>query len=407
MTEHVLSSFAGAQEVLRNAELRQSMYEAGGIVMDDVLLTLTGDAHRQRRAAAFQVFARGYFRRYEREVFPPMLERTLAPFLAQGRADLVECGYRVTLNLTADFAGIDRPHGSAAETEDLLDLVRRFSEAATVFHSKRDHAEVIDAARRSLARFDREYLAPSIDRRRQALARFAAGAIGEDDLPRDILTVLLRRFEQLGLTPDVLRREIAFYLQAGSHSTANASVQAIHHILHWCAQHSGARERLLDDGLMLQRFVHESLRLHPASPVARRRAGCALALAGHGAIAEADDVVADLYHANRDPAVFGADAHAFNPLRELPAGVRPWGLTFGYGSHACMGRDLDGGVVPTPATVPAEHQYGVITRYVGALLRHGACIDPSAPPRPDPNTERSNWGTYPVLFARAPATHAD
>jgi hypothetical protein len=211
--------------------------------------------------------------------------------------------------------------------------------------------------------------------------------------------VLLRRYDVLGLTPEVLRREISFYLQAGSHSTANASVHAMHHLLHWCDQHREGRAELLGDPLLLQRFVHESLRLHPASPVARRRASGATQIAGHGAVEAGDDVVVDLYRANRDPAVFGADADAFNPYRALPPGVRPWGLTFGYGMHACMGRDLDGGMVALPGTVAEEHQYGIVTLFARALLAHGARNDPDDPPSADPNTVRANWGRYPVLFA--------
>ena len=38
-----------------------------------------------------------------------------------------------------------------------------------------------------------------------------------------------------------------------------------------------------------------------------------------------------------DAGVFGADADVFDPFRELPAGVWPWGLSFGYGTHACLG----------------------------------------------------------------------
>ena len=37
-----------------------------------------------------------------------------------------------------------------------------------------------------------------------------------------MLTTLLRNQDDLDLPPDVIRREVAFYLQAGSHSTANA-----------------------------------------------------------------------------------------------------------------------------------------------------------------------------------------
>jgi cytochrome P450 len=398
MSEHLFQSFRGVQDALRNTDLEQSMYTAGAIIMDDVLLTLHGPEHHRRRTASFKVFGRGYFRYYERDVFPATLSRTLEPFLAQGGADLIDCGYRVTLNLTADFAGIDRPEQSPAETAALLHCVKRFSEAATLFHSKRDHAEVIAAAGAALEEFDARFLAPSKARRETALARFAAGEIPEDELPRDVLTVLLRSYAELELSPEILRREIAFYMQAGAHSTANSTVHAMHHILDWCEAHPGSRAQLLEDRLLLQRFVHESLRLHPASPVARRRAGCPTQIGTQTAVDAGDDVIADIHAANRESAVFGPDAGEFNPYRSVPAGVWPFGLTFGFGMHACMGRDLDGGVVPRADTRADDHQYGIVMLFVESLLRHGARRDPANPPLPDTSTQRPNWGRYPVLL---------
>ena len=398
MSVHIFDTVRGVQEALRNTDLEQSMYKAGAIIMDDVLLTLHGAAHHKRRTAAFKVFGRAYFRYYEREVFPATLSRTLEPFLARGSADLIDCGYRVTLNLTADFAGIDRPEQSPAETEALLHCVKRFSEAATLFHSRRDHTEVIREAGAALQEFDQRFFAPSRDRRETALARFAAGEMIEEELPRDVLTMLLRSYDELELTPEILRREIAFYMQAGAHSTANSTVHAMHHILDWCDAHPGSREALLADRLLLQRFVHESLRLHPASPAARRMAGCPTRIGTHTEVASGDEVIADIHSANRETSVFGEDAAEFNPYRSTPPGVWPFGLTFGFGMHACMGRDLDGGVVPRPDTRADDHQYGIVMLFVEALLRQGARRDPAHPPVPDANTARPNWGHYPVLL---------
>ena len=140
--EITISDFREVQQGLRNEHLKQSLYDEGGVIMDDVLLTLHGEEHRLRRTTEFRVFGRGFFRYYENEVFPKTLNTTLAPYLEAGSADLIDVGYRVTLNLTADFAGIDRPEKSRHETETLLKLTKTFSEGATLVHSKRDHDEV-------------------------------------------------------------------------------------------------------------------------------------------------------------------------------------------------------------------------------------------------------------------------
>lgn len=396
-----VSSYAGAQAALKHSELVQSLYDAGGAVMQDALITLHGDAHSERRIVEFSVFSRRFFRFYEQELFPATLEPTLAPMLAAGRADLVELGYRVTMNLTADFAGIDRPTGSTAETEQLLQLVKTFSEGATLVHSTRDPSEVNAEVATAMQQFDTDFLQPSIGRR-QALIEHCNGADdAANDLPQDVLTVLLKNQQRLPLAPDVLRREMAFFLQAGAHSTANAMTHAMHEIFGWCARTVRDAATLLEQPLLLQRCVHESLRLHPASPIAQRRAQSALTL-NDQAIAAGEIVHIDLQTANRDPGVFGGDAELFNPDREIPKGAWPFGLTFGYGSHACMGRDLDGGVVAKDNTDPNNHQYGIVPLLVRTLLSLGAQQDPEDPPSSDTNTQRANWGRYPVLFSKAP-----
>jgi cytochrome P450 len=398
MNQLNVAGFKDASAALRHPDLAQCMYDAGAVVMDGVLLSLHGDAHRVRRLLEFRVFRKNFFAYYEHEVFPPTLQATLAPYLAAGRANLIEFGYRVTINLTADFAGIDRPERSTEETETLFRLVKTFSEGATLVHSKRNRAEVEGEVRAALEVLRTRFLLPSIARRMTLLDRLAAGEIDEDALPRDVLTVLLRNEDKVDLPPDVLLREMAFYLQAGSHSTANSMVHALHEIYLWCEAHPDDTVRVRDDLLFLQRCVHESLRLHPASPVAWRRPTCPVTLSSGDSAGDTDRIVIDLAAANRDPEVFGADADQFNPARVLPPGVFPYGMTFGTGIHACLGRDLDGGVVPREGIDPVTHQYGLVTLLVAALLRAGARRIPNDPPTADLATVRQNWGRYPVEF---------
>lgn len=401
MGTFTIDRFEDASKTLRHPDLAQSLYDEGAVIMQDVLLTLHGDAHRARRTLEFRVFRRDFFRYYETEVFPRTLSETLVPFLAAGRADLVELGYRVTMNLTADFAGIDRPRRTPEETEQLLRLVMIFSEGATLVHSKRDKEQVRAEVRAALLEFDAAFLQASIARRKALLERFARGEIAEDALPRDVLTVLLRNEDRLEMPPDVLRREMAFYLQAGSHSTANSTTHAMHQIFGWIAEHAEDRGRLLTDRLFLQRCVHESFRLFPASPVAWRRPVCPVSLGDGATASPADQVVVDLRAANRDPAVFGADADRFDPHRTVPNMVAPFGLTFGTGVHSCLGRDLDGGVLPRKDTDPKTHQYGIVALLAHTLLQHGARPDPDDPPIRAEHTERPNWGRYPVLFDKS------
>ena len=150
--------------------------------------------------------------------------------------------------------------------------------------------------------------------------------------------------------------------------------------------------------MLLQRCVHESARLHPSSPVARRRAECPVTLATDETVETDELVTIDLLGANRDEKIFGPDAAEFNPYRQTDKSTSHYGLSFGLGMHACIGRTLAAGVTPKPDSDPLDHQYGTITLIVRALLERGARPDPEKRPEMDKKTERPNWGYYPVIL---------
>lgn len=411
MSEFLITSYDEADKALRSAGLRQALYEEGAVLMDKVLVNLHGDEHRARRLVESLVFRRDFFKYYELEVFPATLAQTIEPYLdpaspGAGRADLVDFGYRVLLNLTADFAGIDRPAKSADETGALLRLNRTFGQAATLGQTTRDKQVVRAEIRAALDEFDRRFFTPSKSRRQALLAEVAAGRLNEDALPRDILLVLLQHDASLGLSHDVLLKEIAFYLLAGAFTSIHSMTHSMHELFEWLKEHPEDRARLASDPFFLQRCVHESMRLHPSAPVATRRPTCPMHLPSGSPAAEPDRVLIDLIAANTDPAAYGADAPRYNPHRPVPKGKGPYGLSFGLGMHACLGRNLAAGVSPQPDTDPATHQYGTVTLICRALLAAGARPDPSDAPRKDTTNTRPNWGYYPVLLgpaARDPA----
>jgi cytochrome P450 len=393
-----LTTFAELWDGFRQRDLRQRLYDAGAVVMADALLDLHGDAHRLRRRVENRLFRRGTFRWWEKELVPGIIEEAFAPSVRAGRADLVQLGYRTTMNLTARVAGVDRPTGSVEETDALQGFAVTFSEGATLAHSTRDHAEVRAEVAAALVRFDEQFFAPSHERR---VALAADPTVPEEDLPRDVLMGLVSHAEELGVDRAVMLREVAFYLQAGSHSTSDAFTHAVDEILRWADRVPGAAD-LLDDDLFVQRCVHEVFRLHPASPVAERRAVAEVTLRDGRVVPEGGVVVMDIRAANRDPEVFGPDADLFDPMRTVPAGVPPWGHTFGGGMHACIGMELDGGTAPKDQGqgADADHVLGTVPLMVRALLRSGVRLDPDDPPTKDPHSRRDHFGRYPVLFAR-------
>ncbi|MEO6469797.1 MAG: cytochrome P450 [Acidimicrobiia bacterium] len=393
-----VSTYAEAREVYRQKNLRQALYDAGDVVMADVLVNLHGAQHRDRRRLENRLFRKDTHARYERELLPPVVDATLAPYVADGHAELVSLSHQMMMNLAALAAGVDRPLGTPEETFHLYSYLMLFIEGATLgdFTGDRDAKRAEVAA--ALGAFDMEFLQPSIAARRAALARYEAGDIAEGDLPRDVLTILLRNHDNLELPSDVVLRETCFFLLAGAHTSATAFVRTLHNVFLLGGADGHGAEPIPNDVMYLQRCVHETIRLQPSSPVAMRWALGDLELGSGTRVREGDKVVIDLMAANRDRAVFGDDAERFDPTRPLPDGAAPWGLSFGLGMHACIGQDLAAGVDAMGQLPDEDHLYGLVAVAVGAVIAAGGTPDPQHPPQLDPNNTRGYWGTYPVVF---------
>jgi cytochrome P450 len=392
-----IDTYQAANHALKQKDLRQALYDEGAVIMNKVLVNLHGDEHRTRRNVETQVFRRDFFRYYEQEVFPRTLKETIAPFLSAGQMDVVDFGYRVMVNLTADFTGIDRPNRSAAETVQLIEMLRLFGRTAIIAHSTQDRDTIRKAALEALDVFQADYVDPSVAQRKKLLAQVADGELNEDQLPRDILTALLSNLSEEQLPADVLLREMAFFGLAGAHTSIHTLGHVVHEIFTWCAAHPGDWRRFENDPLLVQRAVHESVRLHPSSPVAARRSLCPVHLDGAD-VDTGTEVNISLHNANRDPTVFGPDAASFDPYRELSGKVSPYGLSFGLGTHACLGLNLAAGSLPKPDTDPDDHHFGTIAMIVRTLLNHKARPTPGAEPEKDTTTARDLWATYPVTF---------
>jgi cytochrome P450 len=113
MAQITVDTYPEAEDLLRRSDLRQALYDEGAILMRKVLVNLHGDEHLVRKRVVTKILRPAFFHFYEKNVFRPTLTQTLAPYVAAGKADLVDFGYRVMVNLTCDFAGIDRPARSS------------------------------------------------------------------------------------------------------------------------------------------------------------------------------------------------------------------------------------------------------------------------------------------------------
>jgi cytochrome P450 len=314
---------------------------------------------------------------------------------------MVDLGYRLMLNLTADFAGVDRPGRSREATEELCGLLKTFTLAPILDQSTLGDTSALKAELAAgIEAFDRHYLTPSIDRRLAIIAAVAGGLEPETALPRDVLTILLQAREKLAMGHAQLLHEIIFFLLAGSHTSVHALTHVLHEMFAWFDAHPEERGLAAQDPFFIQRCVHESLRLYPSSPIAKRRPDCPMNIPPIGEVGEDDDLIIHLDQANRDVDAFGADAESFCPHRAAAGRTSPYGLSMGMGMHACLGLNLAVGSVPKAGADPAKHHYGTVPMIVSALVAAGVSPHPEQSPVRDSTTTRATWACFPVAFGR-------
>lgn len=417
----VLTTYEEAREGFRHRDLRQALYDEGVHLMDGVIVNLHGDPHIARRRLENRLFRRDTFAWYETDRIPTIIDRVLAPALTAGRGDLLPLARRTMMALSVEVAGVDVAQDGVtdgaeqgaeegaddghADFERLYGIMNRLARASTVAHATGDKQAIIADGDAALAEFETAFYRRSLHRRQRLVGELEDGRRDPADLPRDVLTTLLVNTDKLDLPPDTILREVAYFPWVGSHSTSAQLVHAMHHIFTWIDEHPADRDVLVTDAARRQAFVHESMRLHPASPVAERVATADIEFKSGRHIPEGTAVTVSVEAANRDPHAFGPEPDRFDPDRRRADGVPPWGLSFGTGSHACLGQELAGGLEPEDALghqMQNHHLLGAVTLMAGSILANGARPDPDDPPTLDPNTTRHMWGRYPVLFDAEP-----
>jgi benzoate 4-monooxygenase len=246
-------------------------------------------------------------------------------------------------------------------------------------------------------RFEREYVQPARARRQALLDAHGRGEIGDDELTHDILTVLLQHRADPSLELGDERRiarEVATYLQGGTHTNGQTLVNAADFLFAAEAERPGILERVAEDRLLAQRVVHETLRLRPTTPKIRRRTVADVVIAGR-AIPEGSLVVLDVVQANQDPRWFGEHPDRFDPDRVVDPSVPRWGHSFGAGAHICPGRTVGGGFPVPEEGADDEHLHGLVALMVQEIMRRGIEPAPGRAPERDDRTERfTRWAHY-------------
>jgi cytochrome P450 len=390
-----LSTWNEARDALRHRDLRQGLYDEGSALMEGVIVNLHGSDHLARRRLENRLFRRDTFLQWEQQLIPQLIDNVFSQLDDPIEGDMVQIARRTMMRLSSLVAGIDLG-ADLASFEKMSGLMAKLAAASTVVHATGNKQDIIDEGNTALNTFLAEYFAASRQRRESLIAQATRGDLEWSDLPADVLTVLLTNQDNLELPDHIIAREIAYFPWVGSHSTSAALVHALHHCFTWESEHNGTLSELATNSALLQRFVHESLRLHPASPEATRIATADVQLPCGVHISQGSTVAINMVSANRDPEVFGPTADTFDPYRSTPLHAPRWGLTFGTGFHACLGQELAGGLgEDQQQEMPL---YGAIVVMLQSVFQRGGVPHRTHQPELDVATRRPVWKNYPVSF---------
>lgn len=394
-----ISDYEEIREVLRSPVFHQGAYvQSSSDFMHDCMTMLDGPRHFQRRRLVGQLFTEASLAAYRDEHLHPVIALTLAEITSQResdgsvRTDLVPLVWRMLYRMAGAITGIDGLDSSAA-TEDFIAMIRAMGEAVTVDWSRRDSAAVLENGRRQRQAFQEQFFDPSVRRRRAEIERFRADEVTADELPRDLLTLLLLHDDPTW-DADLPLRESSVFLIAATQTTAQAFAPFILQLENWLEGHPEDRAKVLGEPEFLTRAAMESLRFFVAAPARIRVATEDITLSSGRRVSKGERVALFFIPANTQSEHFGDEAESFDPHRDTQGNPR-WGLAFGGGAHSCIGRPL--------VTGNARNQSdGTMVSIARRLYELGMELDPERQPVADEGTYYYQLSSLPVRFTRLP-----
>lgn len=360
------------------------------------IIALDGAEHAKRRKVLGGLLENQAW--YRDDVLVPAVERNLKDVLDSAdrgvaAIDLVPFNMRVAQQMAAAIVGLDNALTTDG-VDRLLHLVQSLGKAEGKYElvSSFDEDEVMPRVLAARHAIHDEFYTGALVKRTGLLEQVLAGELDRDELPRDLITLLLVHGPEAGIDADTAFREVLLMLTAGTMTTALGTTWTVHELLGWFDENPEDRA-LVDDGDFLLAAFNEALRLHPGAGANLRRATDDVEL-GDGTVVNSDDFV--LIHkarANRDPDVFGDDVNEFDPHRVLPAGVQGHGLAFGHGIHKCFGM---------PLVIGNRSTEGIALQILRRLFAAGIASDPDREPKKFSGELAGGffdqWASYPLLL---------
>ena len=373
----------GYDEIMEVLKARHSFVQgfpiAGADIVTGTMMVLDGQEHLARRRLLGSLMSDEAIASNRRDFLFPVIEQTLEQIATDHRgtdgvvrASLVLLAQRFVHRIAARLAGIDGLE-DADRADEFITLIRVIAAGIGADWSRGDPQEDAAAGLEALAAYRNRFFGPSRDRRLELMK-------SGQEVPDDLITRMYSKWED-SWDVDLPLRESAV-LMVGATQTTSASVVLLILRLHdWLLEHPDHRGRILGEPGFLQRAAFESLRRTVASPARIRRAVDDISLSTGREIGAGERIGLLFLEANHDTARFGDHADGFDPDRTVAEGS-PWGLAFGGGTHACLGRPMITGN-------PKLETEGTVTTIVRRLYEAGIELDGEA--------QRDTQTHYPIF----------
>jgi cytochrome P450 len=398
-----IDTYAEIEEIMRSKDFEMAGAEERTIFLEDTLIMSEDQRHSELKQLFAPLMSRQAVAYYELHLVEPVIQGAIAEMQTQRgpdglvRTDVVPLIQATLTRIAALVTGVDGVD-SPGRTDRFRDLVLVLSGATTGSFSTVPK-DAIQAGREAMAALVTEYLQTSLERRRDLVAGHRAGEIKKEELPRDMLTSLCLQ-DDLTRPDDADKiayvwRQCALFLTASIKTTSHSLPHVFVHLDEWVREHPEDGERLTDPEF-LHRAAAESFRLHQTSPARFRAARHDVTLSTGRTVAAGEMVALHAAPANVGSDVFGEDGRFFNPWREVPKGVQPWGMTFGLGVHSCLGRNLVTGIMNRGDEKHGTH--GTAVRILKAMYELGAELDPDNPPQRPKDSMHDTYESVPVIL---------
>lgn len=297
--------------------------------MGRTLQCMTGGEHRRTRGLVNAAFRPSIMKRSVETLLEPVAHQLIDDFAQERSVELIErFTHRYPATIIMRMLGLP-PHDEQRILRWALDLINYPWQPEEALRSSREFTS---------------YLAEVVKERREA---------PRDDLLSELCTV---EVDGERLSDEEIYSLVRLLFPAGADTTFKALGS-----LYWAVlSQTELSSELAEDAALRAAVVEETLRWEPAIALQPRTSG-ARAVSWYGAeIPGGSPMLFAITAANRDPEVFD-DAQRFDPTRRS-RNI----LTFGRGSHFCLGSHL------------ARREMEVATRALFERCRNMRLVDPGS-----------------------------